>query len=266
MNDHTTATPGTNAVPAASTRTEATPAARATSAPARTRSLHDLLLDEWGVLIVNGDVKPGERLPDPATATEEGGAPSRTVTREATRVLESMGLVDVRRKSGATVNPIERWNMFDPLVIRWRMMGSHRMDALRELSQLRAAVEPVAARLAAANATPDQWASLTQAAIGMVSHSDHADEQPYLDADILFHRTLVRASGNLMLANLGDVIASTLEGRTQHELMPKVANQEALDLHAEVAALVRKGDGAGAEAAMRRIVDEAAVAVERMTR
>lgn len=245
------------------TNTSPAPAAQA---PAPARSLHDRLLDEWGVLVVSGDVAPGERLPEPTTATEDGGVPSRTVTREATRVLESMGLVDVRRKSGATVNPIERWNMFDPRVIRWRLMGSHRMAALRELSQLRAAVEPAAARLAATNATPGQWAALTEAAIGMISHSDHANEQPYLDSDVLFHRTLVQASGNLMFANLGDVIASTLEGRTQHELMPTVANQEALDLHAEVAALVRRGDGAKAEAAMRRIVDEATDAVERMER
>lgn len=49
----------------------------------------------------------------------------------------------------------------------------------------------------------------------MVAHSDHANESEYLDADILFHRTLLEASGNLMFAALGDVIASTLTGRTQ---------------------------------------------------
>lgn len=230
------------------------------------RSLHDRLLDEWGTAIVNGDITPGERLPDPVAADGTGTAPSRTVTREATRVLESMGLVTVRRKSGATVNPIDRWNMFDPQVIRWRLMGEHRIDALRELAQMRAAVEPAAARLAASHATPGQWAALTEAAIGMVSHSNHADEQDYLDADALFHRTLMQASGNLMLANMGDMIVSSLEGRTQHELMPKTANQKALDLHAEVAALIRKGDGEGAESAMHGIVDEAADAVERMRR
>ena len=36
----------------------------------------------------------------------------------------------------------------------------------------------------------------------MVSHADDADEQEYLDADSLFHRTLVEASGNLMIADL----------------------------------------------------------------
>lgn len=225
------------------------------------RPLHDRLLDAWGMAIVDGDIAPGERLPDPDLG---GESPSRTVTREATRVLESMGLVSVRRKAGATVNPIRQWNMFDPQVIRWRLGGRHRLDALHELSQLRSAVEPLAARLAATHATNEQWAALTEAAIGMVSHADHADEQEYLDADSLFHRTLVEASGNLMIADLGDVIVATLEGRTHHELMPKTANQEALDLHSEVAALVRRGDGMGAETAMRRIVDESDDAITRI--
>ncbi|NEG71278.1 FCD domain-containing protein [Bifidobacterium ramosum] len=226
------------------------------------RPLHDRLLEEWGMAVVNGDIAVGDRLPDPAM--DGDATPSRTVTREATRVLESMGLVSVKRKTGATVNPIDRWNLFDPQVIRWRLRGTHRLDALHELSQLRAAVEPLAARLAAHAATPAQWGTLTEAAIGMVSHSDHADEQDYLDADMLFHRTLLQASGNRMFAELGDVIVTTLEGRTQHELMPKTADQNALNLHVEIAALIRKGDGAGAESAMRRIVDESDAAIMKL--
>ncbi|PJM78125.1 FadR/GntR family transcriptional regulator [Bifidobacterium felsineum] len=222
-------------------------------------SLHDRLLDEWGMAVVSGEVATGERLPEPNM--DGDAAPSRTVTREVTRVLESMGLVSVKRKAGATANPIEQWNILDPQVIQWRLRGPHRISALHELSQLRAAVEPVAARLSASHATAEHWATLTRAAIEMVAHSDHADEAEYLEADILFHRTLLEASGNLMFAALGDVIASTLTGRTQHELMPKVADQTALGWHTEVAALIRKGDGAAAEATMRQIVDESDQAI-----
>lgn len=222
-------------------------------------SLHDRLLDEWGMAVVSGAVATGERLPEPNMDGDV--TPSRTVTREVTRVLESMGLVSVKRKAGATANPIEQWNILDPQVIQWRLRGPHRIAALHELSQLRAAVEPAAARLSATNATPEQWGILTGAAIEMVAHSNHANESAYLDADILFHRTLLEASGNRMFAALGDVIASTLTGRTQHELMPQVADQTALNWHTEVAALIRKGDGAAAEATMRQIVDESDQAI-----
>ena len=69
------------------------------------------------------------------------------------RVLESMGLVAARRRVGITVLPPARWNPFDPDIIRWRLAGPDRLRHLQSLSELRSAIEPLAARLAAAHAT-----------------------------------------------------------------------------------------------------------------
>lgn len=226
-------------------------------------SLHDRLLDQWGMDIISGDIAEGERLPAPAPGRE---LPSRTVTREVTRVLESMRLVTVKRKVGAVVNPPRVWNIYDPMVIEWRLRGPDREGTLHELSELRGSVEPTAARLAAARAKPEQWAALTQAAIDMVAHANQANESDYLQADECFHRTLLESSGNAMFAALGDVVASVLAGRTRHELMPRRANEQALRLHGDVAALIRQGDGDGARRAMERIVDESDQAIHVMTR
>ncbi|KFI39304.1 GntR family transcriptional regulator [Bifidobacterium actinocoloniiforme DSM 22766] len=199
-------------------------------------------------------------MPDP-----EGGEgqPSRTVTREVVRVLESMGLVDVRRKAGVRVCAEEHWNIFDPQVIDWRLQGSRRVQALHELSQLRAGVEPLAARLAAGQERPDDWAQLTRAAIDMTAYSQHAAGPQYLEADERFHRALLKASGNAMFAALGDVIASVLHGRTKLELMPQRADAVALRLHTDAAAYIRAGDADAAEWALRQIVDESDSAIER---
>ena len=226
-------------------------------------TLHDRLLDQWGAAIVDGTIAPGDRLPAPDLDSQR---PSRTVTREVTRVLEAMGLVTVKRKVGATVNPRQLWNIFDPRVIEWRLRGSGRGRTLHELSELRACVEPMAAQLAASHADHDQWAKLTRAAIDMVANADRADGPDYLRADETFHRTLLEASGNAMFAALGDVIASVLSGRTRHELMPKKADEKALRLHGDVAALIRRGDAEGARHAMDWIVDESDRAIEHMTR
>ncbi|WP_161522212.1 FadR/GntR family transcriptional regulator [Bifidobacterium aemilianum] len=226
-------------------------------------SLHNRLLDQWGMAIVGGDVHEGQHLPDPDFYE---GTPSRTATREATRVLESMGLVSVKRKVGATVNPADQWNIFDPQVIDWRLRGPRRREVLHELSQLREGVEPLAAQLAASNATPGDWATLTQAAITMVAHSEEANRPAYLAADELFHRTLLKASGNSMFAALGDVISSILIGRTKYELMPRKANEHALRLHSDVAALIRRGDGQGAREAMEWIVGESDAAIEQIAK
>ena len=226
-------------------------------------TLHDRLLDQWGAAIVDGTIAPGDRLPAPDLDSQR---PSRTVTREVTRVLEAMGLVTVKRKVGATVNPCRLWNIYDPRVIEWRLRGPDRGRTLHELSELRACVEPMAAQLAAGHADQDQWAKLTRAAIDMVANADRADGPDYLRADETFHRTLLEASGNAMFAALGDVIASVLSGRTRHELMPRKADEKALRLHGDVAALIRRGDAEGARHAMDWIVDESDRAVEQMTR
>ncbi|RBP99488.1 FadR/GntR family transcriptional regulator [Bifidobacterium xylocopae] len=225
-------------------------------------TLHDRLLDEWGKAIVSGGVPVGDHLPAPTCAV---GLPSRTVTREVVRVLESMGLVDVRRKAGVRVRPREHWNIFDPQVIAWRLQAPQRDQVLQELSQLRAGVEPLAARLAAQCAGPEDWTGLTQAAIDMTSHSQHASGMEYLEADERFHRALLKASGNSMFAALGDVIAAVLQGRTRLSLMPEHANEEALRLHSDVAACIRAHEAGSAEGAMRQIVDESDQAIAQLT-
>lgn len=238
------------------------PAQPSAAGPQDEASLHDRLLEEWGSAIAAGRVGPGERLPEPSA---ELGAPSRTVTREVTRVLESKGMVSVRRKTGAIATPSAQWNPYDRQIIRWRLNGPERLATLHELSQLRVAVEPAAAFLAAQSATPRDWAMLTQATMDMVAYSNHANETEYLQADILFHRTLLAATGNRMFAALDGIIVATLEGRTEHQLMPSVANADALRRHTDVAAFIRKGDGAAAREAMADIVNESDEAMTQMT-
>lgn len=172
-------------------------------------------------------------------------------------MLESKGLVEVKRKTGAITTPSSAWNPYDPQIITWKLNGPDRIATLLQISQLRVAIEPTAAWLAARASTPQDWAELTRASIDMVAHSDHADESDYLQADIRFHRALLTATGNPMFSALDDLVAATLQGRTEHELMPTTANAEALRCHVDVAAFIRKGDGAAARRAMERIVDEA---------
>ena len=222
--------------------------------------LHDALVEQWGSDIVAGRRPPGSKIASDQAAVELGV--SRTVIREAVRVLESLGLVQVRQRVGITVLPSQHWTPYDPRVLRWRLDGPDRLPMLRSLSELRSAVEPLAARLAAERATPDQCGALAAAVIGMASTSRAANRAAYLRHDEDFHLTLLQSADNPMLAALGTVVVAVLEGRTEHALMPAGADADALRLHGEVAAAVQAGDGAAAEAAMRAIVAESADAIE----
>ncbi len=223
--------------------------------------LHERLLNRLGPDLVAGDLAGATDLR--LDMLEERYGVSRSVAREAVRVLESLGLVASRRRVGIIVRPRTDWNVFDPRLIRWRLNGPDRHDQLRSLSELRRGIEPVAAALAAANASPHQRGELTGAAIGMSVTGNAGDLDAFLDHDVRFHTTLLEASGNDMFAGLAGVVAEVLADRTHHRLMPTRPNPVAVRLHGDVAEAIAASEAAQAESAMRDIVVEAQQAMER---
>ncbi|MFD7600448.1 FadR/GntR family transcriptional regulator [Streptomyces mirabilis] len=217
----------------------------------RGRGLHGHVLESLGPAITAGEYPPGSVLRTDELA--ERFEVSRSVMREAVRVLESMYLVESRRRVGVTVRPKAEWNVFDPQVIRWRLAGADRPHQLRSLTVLRSAVEPIAAGLSARHATAAQCAELTECALGMVANSRGHKLDEYLVHDMAFHRVILNASGNEMFARLGDVVAEVLAGRTHHEVMFEDPDPAAVTLHVQVAEAVRAGDASRAEELTRQI-------------
>jgi DNA-binding FadR family transcriptional regulator len=222
-------------------------------------ALHDNLLSALGTAIVSGEYPPGEVLTLDGVSAQHGV--SRSVAREAIRVLESMGLVASRRRVGITIQPPQKWNVFDPQLIRWRLESGDRAAQLVSFSELRRGFEPAAAALAARRANPHQCRIMAAAVSDMVVHGRSGDLDAYLLADKIFHQTLLEASGNEMFRALNGVVAEVLTGRTHHGMMPAVPNPAAIELHDHVARAIRLRDEEAAERAMRAIIDEAASAV-----
>lgn len=222
-------------------------------------ALHGTLLSALGTGIVSGELAAGQVLTLEGVSAQHGV--SRSVAREAIRVLESMGMIESRRRVGITIQPSTKWNVFDPRLIRWRLESGGRAAQLLSLSELRRGFEPTAAALAARRADPDQCRIMAGAVSDMVVHGRSGDLQAYLLADTIFHRTLLAASGNEMFRALSDVVVEVLTGRTHHGMMPESPNPAAIALHDEVARAIRLRDEDAAERAMRAIIDEAAAAV-----
>lgn len=236
------------------------------SAPGRrppAPGLHAGVLDALGAEIVSGAAPEGSVLR--IDRLDERFGVSRSVVREAVRVLSAMGLVETRRRVGVLVQPRSAWNVFDPTVIRWRLDGPGREEQLLSLGELRRAVEPVAAGLAAARATGEQCARMAAAVMEMQVQAKAQDLVAYLAADQDFHRALLEASGNEMLAALAGVVDEVLAGRTHHDLMPARPNPEAIRLHSEVAQAIGAGEAVAASAAMAAIIDEASAALRATT-
>lgn len=217
--------------------------------------LHARLLDRLGTAICARELAPGAVLY--IDDLVEQYAVSRSVVREVLRVLAAMGLVETRRRVGILIRPATAWNVFDPQVIRWRLASTDRMAQLRSIGELRAAVEPEAAWLAAARATHDEASDLVGIAAKMWAAGKAGAEEEFLRLDIEFHRQILLSSRNEMFVKLQDLLAEVLSGRHHYHLMPHHPHEQALQLHADVAQAIQRHDAERARTATARIVEQA---------
>ncbi|MEU4776164.1 FadR/GntR family transcriptional regulator [Micromonospora sp. NPDC023644] len=217
--------------------------------------LHARVLDRLGTAICDGELAPGSVLN--IDDLVDRYAVSRSVVREVLRVLASIGFIETRRRVGVMIRPSEDWNVFDPQVIRWRLASAGRIVQLRSITELRTAVEPHAAWLAANRAGHDAASDLVGLAAKMWAAGKAGDEERFLRLDIEFHRRILVASGNEMFVRLQDLIAEVLTGRHQHHLMPHHPHEQALQLHAEVAQAIQRRDGERARRAMVQLMEQA---------
>ena len=221
------------------------------------KPLLDSVLDELGQDIVSGKVAVGDtfKLMD---IGERFGI-SRTVAREAMRALEQLGLVASSRRIGITVLPQEEWAVFDKSIIRWRLNDEgQREGQLQSLTELRIAIEPIAARSVALHASTAELEKIRALATEMrqLGESGQGASQRFLEADVTFHELILRYCHNEMFAALIPSISAVLVGRTEHGLQPDLPAHEALDNHDKLADALLNRDADAAETASRNILNE----------
>ena len=216
------------------------------------RGLHAHVLDTLGQRIVGGTVSPGAVIRPEDVATEFGV--SRSVVREALRVLQSLGLVEPRQRVGTQVLPPTTWELLAPSVIRWRGASTGYFVQQRELLELRLGIEPVAASLAATRGA-DVTDPVLEAALAMVEAAARDDGQAYLEADVRFHRALLTGSGNTVFAHFAGTVEALLRTRTS-ESRDTITRWTgaAAERHVAVGRALVAGDPAAASAASAAMV------------
>jgi GntR family transcriptional repressor for pyruvate dehydrogenase complex len=221
--------------------------------PVQTPRLHEQVVQRLVQQIVGGEFAPGGSLPTEADLAQRFGV-SRAVVREAVRVLASKGLVAVRQGRGMWVQPADRWDQLDPLLIFEQVRWGGDEALLDELVETRRVLETAVAALAAQRRTEADLRALAAALAGMERAT--ADAEDYTRRDIVFHDAILAAAHNRLLCEALRPVAGALqEGRFIAVRRAGVVARS-LSSHRKIEAAIRAQDAERAREAMRRHISE----------
>ena len=140
-----------------------------------------------------GELEPGTLLPNEPRLCEAFGV-SRTVIREAIKILEQKGLVRARQGQGTRVAMPDEWNLLDPMVLEASVRSDKDLRILDDVVEVRRVLESEMARQAAVRATAGDRAEMKEL-LGRLSAEVVTPERHML-TDLRFHDVIMRASGN----------------------------------------------------------------------
>ena len=207
------------------------------------------LVESLGQAIVTGDyVETG--FPNEGELSKQFGA-SRTVTREAVKMLTAKGLLSARPRHGTVVEPEAEWNLLDPDVLRWLLERKFSLRLLAEFTEMRLGIEPAAAALAARNADQAGLDGIRKALDRMKAAAEGEDDP--LAADIAFHVAILNATKNPFYRDLHELVNTAL--RISIRFTNRIKGRTAsIPSHEDVATAIMARDAAAAQAAMQIII------------
>lgn len=221
----------------------------------RPANLASALAAELVERIVGGVHPPGTPLP-PEPALCEAFSVSRTVVREAVKMLQEKGLVQVRQGAGTLVTPPAMWNMLDELVLAASIAEDESIDILDDLVVTRRLLESDMANVAARVATQDVVARLRELVDRMDELVD--DHITYAEHDRAFHDAIMQTSGNriarAVVRSLESQVINTARYMGRPERAQIVASNQG---HRRIYERIAAHDPAGAAEAVFTHITEA---------
>jgi DNA-binding FadR family transcriptional regulator len=222
------------------------------------RNLTYGMLDTLGRAIVIGSYE-SRSFPTEAELAIQHGV-SRSVTREAVKMLTAKGLLSARPRQGTTIQPSTSWNLFDTDVLRWLLERKFSVDLLHHFNQLRVAIEPEAAALAAVYASDRQHKEI-EAGLARMEAAEQGHDNT-LDADIAFHVAVLRGSCNPFFMQFRDVVSTALRSSIQFTNRIKGRSASVAD-HAAVFYAIQRRRPDSARVAMKKIIADVLELIEK---
>lgn len=218
------------------------------------RTSHAVVVGQLGRGIISGKLEAGSILPGDNELIARFGV-SRTVLREAMKTLAAKRLVEPRAKVGTKVLDRDFWNLFDADVLSWRIEAGVDESFVLHLADIRSALEPAAAQLAARHASQENILRLYDI-VGRMNDLSHTPES-VARVDLEFHQEIAQASRNPFMVSAGHVIEAALAlsfklsspARTRDQMEELARN------HLRIVQAIAARDAQKSDAAMRRVID-----------
>ena len=218
-----------------------------------TLSSHDQVARTLGAQIINGVYPPGSKIPGEAEILQRFGV-SRTVLREVLKTLTAKGLIVSKTRVGTKVLDPSHWNLFDADVLSWKMSQGLDEAFHGDLTEIRLALEPRAAALAARRRDPAAIKELRDAIEAMRNATE--SRRHFAEADLFFHKAIGAASGNVLLRSIAAVIETALVASFTMTSPIHDADLHEHNVHSHelIVDAIEAGDEEGAAEAMRKVI------------
>lgn len=200
-------------------------------------------------LIVEGALKPGERLPPERELCARLGV-SRGSLRDAIRMLELAGLVVPRQGEGTVVADLSPETVAAPIA----SMLVRKRELIAELLDVRRMIEPALAARAAERATPEDVARLEDVLRRQEEKVQRGE--PTIGEDGEFHYQLALAARNGVVRSVLDVLMQLLRETRARSLQTPGRPRRSLEGHQRILEAIRRRDPGAAEEAVRRHLEE----------
>lgn len=211
----------------------------------------ELVAERLRTRIISGELSVGDRLPPEEELTAHFGV-ARTTLREALRILETQGLIEIRRGrggGGVVTRP-------KPDQLAWSLALLLQFDGVTtsDLDHARQLIEPALARQLAAHHSDDDVAALGAAIDAADQAADASDAAAFAAAAARVHETIVERSGNVTLATLSNLLHLLVQHYYEQgaQRSDQALMRRAVRSYRKLLALVIDGDAEGAETHWRK--------------
>jgi len=198
-------------------------------------ALTDDAISKIKAMILDGRLRPGDRLPRESDLAEQLGI-SRGSLREAVRALSMIRILDVRRGDGTYVTSLEPELLLETLTF---VIDFHQDSDILDLFEVRRALEPLAAEKAARLMTADDAADLLTL-VDSVGIDDSVEA--WVDNDMEFHHRIALAADNGVLCLLADSVAArTHQARVWRGVTQQDSFEQTRREHRAIALAIAEG-------------------------